>query len=131
MNIPEAELLTGPERAAFRGDINGAVTDPEAGRRIRYLVRGARTVNLSTGTVTRSDTELLTAAVRREAERDQGDGIQLGDYWYMVPASTLAIDSVGAADQILDGTDTFAILRAERDPSGSVWRILTRRETGR
>lgn len=129
--IPQADLLTGPELGALRGDVRGIVTDAETGRRVRYRAKGARSLNLHTGAVTPADTDYPTMAVRREAERDQGDGVQLGDYWYMIPTEGLPIGTLGAADQVLDGDDVFNVIRGETDPSRSVWRILTRREKGR
>ena len=128
--IPGVDFLKTYERDQLLRDV-GAISSDEAGARsIDYHHRtAAPATDLTTGVQTPAETVYpRVGAVRREAYRDRDRGEEASDFWWIIPTAQLPIGEVTMADKIVDGRESFNVVRGSTDPSGVVWRIMTRRE---
>lgn len=128
MNLATATLLTPAELNALRGDVAALYFQGGAGRTVTYRVHLSAASDFSTGVVTKTTRDYQVGAMRQDEEKDVGDGAQVGECVWIIAAAQIPIADVGMADQIVDGSDVYQVLRGERDPTGTLWRFVTRRE---
>lgn len=128
------QVLLPDELAALREDVKGALR-PAGG--IGHLVTYVReldgkTVNPTTGAETPKTEEHPINAARRDAEEDQGEGIQHGEYVFLVDPRALPF-TPSQADAIVDppGGERFNVERSSIDPTTSLMRVTCRREESR
>ncbi|TAL42121.1 MAG: hypothetical protein EPN91_09190 [Salinibacterium sp.] len=128
MNVPDLDILTAGELTQIRADIAAACADPQAGgHQVTYKQRTAATPNYSTGVVTETFNQIAINTIRTQAEEDIEEGIQVGDAMFLFAGKDMSLDP-GASDAIDDTGVTYQVVKAEKDPSGTAWRIFARRE---
>jgi len=135
MNTPGADILTRAELDRFAGDIEALVADGEAGSvtvAFTMVSTSGDDVDLATGAVTAAEGVRYVNAARITAIEDVNAGVQVGDVMLLMDGRELAREVITprAADRItVDGIEV-EIVNAERDPTGTVWRIQGRAVEG-
>ena len=128
MHPPQVtHLITPAETAQLRAEMTRITSKDGGGTSVTYRHHTGQTVDAGTGVIVPAFTDFTLGSVAKTAEVDLENGIERGDNFFMLDAQILTITDASAADEIVDGNETWNVIRAERDPTSSVWRVQARR----